>query len=195
MHAPAPHTHARLRTVASAPRVHRGTGDRRYPSLHDPLADVLRHPRLPESELERVRSNLLRALTVQLSTPQAQASQAFATALYPGHPYGRLFPSEAQLKSYTLDDVRKFYAANAGARRTHLYIVGRFDPALRKTIEAALGDWPTGPEVKRTPPDAPAKGSLVLIDRPGAVQSTLDIGMPVKVNPTDRDYLPLLVTN
>jgi zinc protease len=35
------------------------------------IADVLEHPRLPASELERVRGNLLRRVTVQLSTPGA----------------------------------------------------------------------------------------------------------------------------
>jgi zinc protease len=129
------------------------------------VADVLEHPKLPESDLARVRGNLLRQLTVQLSTPGAQASRAFATALYPGHPYGRLFPSESQLKSYKIEDVRKFYADNTGAQRTHLYVVGRFDPAVRKTIEAAFEGWDSGPAVKRVPPNPVAAKSLVLLDR------------------------------
>ena len=159
------------------------------------LADVLEHPKLPKSELERVRANSLRQLAVQLSTPQAQANRAFAAALYPDHPYGRLFPTESQLKSYKMEDVRKFYADNVGAQRTHLYIVGRFDPAVRKTIEAAFETWESGPAVKRTPPDPIAKKSLILIDRPGAVQSTLRLGLPMQISPAQPDYIPLDVTN
>ncbi|HEY2018759.1 MAG TPA: insulinase family protein, partial [Bryobacteraceae bacterium] len=89
------------------------------------ISDVLRHPKLPESELPRVRNDSLRQLAVQLATPQSQASQAFAAKMFPNHPYGRLFPTEAQLKSYSLADVRKFYDDNIGAQRTHLYVVGR----------------------------------------------------------------------
>jgi len=159
------------------------------------VADVLEHPKLPESELERVRGNLLRQLTVQLSTPQAQADRAFAATLYPDHPYGRLFPSESQLKGYKIDDLRKFYADNAGAQRTHLYVVGRFDPAVRKTIEAVFETWDTGPAVKRAPPDPAVNKNLVLLDRPGAVQSTLRIGLPVKIGPAHPDYIPLEVTD
>jgi predicted Zn-dependent peptidase len=36
---------------------------------------------------------------------------------------------------------------------------------------------------------------MVLVDRPDAVQSTLRIGLPVRVKPGDPDYLPMQVTN
>ena len=159
------------------------------------VADVLQHPKLPPAELERVRGNLLRQLAVQLATPQAQANQVFAATLYPDHPYGRLFPTEAQLKRYGMEDVRKFYAANLGAQRTHLYVVGRFDPAVKQTIESAFEGWNAGPSVKRNPPNASAKARLVIVDRPGAVQSTLRIGLPIALTPADADYIPLQVTD
>lgn len=159
------------------------------------MADVLEHPKLPEDQLERVRANLLRQLSVQLSTPQAQANQVFAATLYPDHPYGRIFPTEALLKSYGIDDIRKYYAANVGAKRTHLYVVGRFDPAIKQTIQTAFENWSSGPAPKPNPPTAVAKADLVLVDRPGAVQSTLRIGLPIAVSPTDADYIPLNVTN
>jgi predicted Zn-dependent peptidase len=159
------------------------------------IADVVRHPKLPENELERVRNDALRQLAVQLATPQAQATQAFVAQLFPGHPYGRIFPSESQLKGYGIADLRKFYAENIGAQRTHLYVVGRFDPAVKKEIEAVFEGWPAGPAVKRSPPAPMPKGQLVLVDRPDAVQSTLRMGLPVSVKPGDPDYLPLQVTN
>ena len=159
------------------------------------IADVVRHPKLPESELERVRNDALRQRAVQLATPQAQATQAFVAQLFPAHPYGRMFPSESQLKGYGIGDLRKFYAENVGAQRTHLYVVGRFDPAVKKAIEAAFESWPAGPAVKRTPPAPMPKGQMVLVDRPDAVQSTLRMGLPVSVKPGDPDYLPMQVTN
>jgi len=109
------------------------------------VADILEHPKFPPQELERIRANLLRQLSVQLATPQAQANQVFAATLYPDHAYGRLFPTEAQLKRYGIDDIRKFYAANLGAQKTHLYVVGRLDAsAVKKTIEAAFANWSAG---------------------------------------------------
>jgi len=160
------------------------------------IADVLRHPRFPESELERVRSNGLRQLAVQLATPQAQANQAFMGKIFPNHAYGRVYPSENQYKSYTIADVRKFYAEFVGAQRTHVYVVGKFDAAaVRKAIEGAFDGWAAGTAVKHTPPSPAPKGELVLLDRPDAVQSTLRIGTPVPVNPGDKDFFPLQVAN
>jgi len=159
------------------------------------VADVLQRPRFPETEMERQRANFLRQLTVQLANPQGIASQAFFKQVYGDHPYGRLFPTEAMLKSYTIDDVRNFYKSNVGARRTHLFISGRFEPDVRKAIEAAFNGWAEGPEVQRNPPKTEAKRTFTLIDRPGAQQSTLRIGLPVAADPTSKDYIPFQVTN
>ena len=159
------------------------------------VADVARNPRLPASELERIRANLVRRVTVDLSTPRAQADQAFNAALYGDHPYGRLYPTEAMLKSYSLDRIRDFYEQNVGARRTHLFVVGRFDPSVKKTIAAAFESWEPGPAVVRKPPNAEAAKSFKLIDRPGAEQSTLRIGQPVAANPSNPDYVPFQVLN
>jgi zinc protease len=130
------------------------------------LADVLQRPTLPASELDRLRADLLRRLTVELSQPQPQTEQAFAKALYGDHPYGRIYPSEAMLKAYTIDRVRSFAHANMGARRTHLYVVGRFPDSLRRTITEAFEGWGAGPEVKRNPPKADAKKQFILIRPP-----------------------------
>jgi predicted Zn-dependent peptidase len=99
------------------------------------------------------------------------------------------------LKGYGIDDVRKFYQANLGARRTHLYVVGRFDAGLKKTITQAFESWAAGPEIVRDPPKTVAKKQFVLIDRPDAEQSTLRIGLPVTAIPTSLDAIPLSVAD
>ena len=58
------------------------------------IADVAQRPRLPESELGRLKGDLLRNLSIQRSTPQAVAQEKFAELVYGDHPYGRLFPRE-----------------------------------------------------------------------------------------------------
>ena len=50
------------------------------------LADILQRPTLPASELERLRADMLRRLSVELSQPQPLADQAFAKTLYGEHP-------------------------------------------------------------------------------------------------------------
>lgn len=159
------------------------------------LAEILTQPKLPESELPRIRQNYLRNLSVQTTQPQAIAGAAFAELLYPDHPYGKTFPTPEQLSSYTIDDVRKYYEANFGARRTHIYIAGKFDRAtVEKSIRENLGQWREGPQPLQLPPPPPGPRAVKLIDRPGAPQSTLRIGLRV-IDPTQPDFMALSVAN
>jgi predicted Zn-dependent peptidase len=159
------------------------------------LADVLRRPAFPASELDRLRADLLRRLTVELAQPGPLADQAFAKALYGEHPYGRMYPTEAMLTGYTLEQAKRYFLANAGARRTHLYVVGRFPATIRQAITQAFEDWAPGPEVMRNPPRAAARRQFVLVDRPGSEQSTLRIGLPVAAHPVHADHIPLVVAD
>jgi zinc protease len=159
------------------------------------VANVIRHPTLPAAEVERLRADLLRRLAVDLSQPQPLADQAFATALYGDHPYGRTYPTEAMLKRYALADVKAFYAANVGARRTRLYVVGRFDASIKDAIRTAYESWAAGPAPVHDPPKPDARRQMTLIDRPGAEQSTVRLGLPVAADPSHPDYIPLSVAD
>ena len=160
------------------------------------ISDVARRPDFPVSELERVRENLLRNLAVAKSQPGPAADVALATAYYgANHPYGQPFPTEAQLRGYTIDDVRRFYQANYGARRARLYVAGRFDAAaVRAAIEQAYSDWTPGPERLRLPPQPQPGPRVVLVDRPGAPQSTIRLAFPAPVAGTPGD-IPMRVSN
>jgi len=159
------------------------------------VADVIRRPRLPESEFERVKRNFDRQLALAKAQPQTLASEAFLAALYPNHPYGRVLATEAQLASYTMQDVRDFHSRNFGAARTHLYIAGRFDrAAVEAAVARSFGDWTRGPDALNAPPAAATKSRLILVDRPGAPQSTLLLGMPT-LDPNKPRYLDVSIMN
>src|SRR2546430_14721895 len=57
------------------------------------LADVSQHPLLPESELERLKNDAVRQVTIARSIPQQMANERFRKILYPDHAYGRVLPS------------------------------------------------------------------------------------------------------
>jgi predicted Zn-dependent peptidase len=153
------------------------------------VADLLQRPTFSPEELEKVRADMLRNLQVAKSTPGSIAAEAYQAALYPDHPYGRTFPTPAQLSGYSLAQVKAFHAANFGAGRTHLYVVGRFDPAVVKAaIETAFAGWSKGSApTNLAAPAAPAP-KVVLIDRPGAPQSTVWIGKRVAKQGYDLDF-------
>lgn len=163
------------------------------------VADVARNPAFPAAELERLKADMLRSLAITTSRPQSLAQQAFVGALYGDHPYGRLFPTEEIVRSFTLAQVRDFHAQHFQAERARLYVVGQFDEAAVETaVRSAFAGWPAGTDAApaRATAVANTRGQPVIhvIDRPGAVQSSMYIGLPV-VDPTHADYVPLQVTN
>jgi zinc protease len=160
------------------------------------ISDVAVRPTLPASELARVKANLGRQLSVSLSEPGTLADVALGRTVYgASHPYGRLIPSAAQLQGYTIDQVKAFHAGQFGAKRARLYVAGRFDPvAVKAAIEKAFGGWAAGPDpVTLQSPHKPGP-QIVLIDRPGAPQTTLRLAFDADRAGTDGD-IPQRVTN
>jgi predicted Zn-dependent peptidase len=159
------------------------------------IADIARNPLFPAGELERLKGDLVRNLSIQRSTPQSAGLEKFNAVIYPNHPYGRIFPSADMLQGFTLEQVRAFHDRNFGAARSYVYVVGRFDrPAVENAIRIHFGTWragsaPTNPSV--TPV---GKRAVYFVERPGAVQSTLYIGLPT-ISPANNEYLPLTVMN
>ena len=159
------------------------------------LADVLQNPRFPETELPRVRANFERNLAVARSDPQSLADEALAKHVYGDHPFGRMLPRDGQLAGYDIATLRSFYEQNFGARRTHVYVAGRYDrEALEAALRGAFGGWREGPP----PSDLPARPAetlqLVLVDSPGAPQSSVRMAVPVP-DPSDALYFQTTLTN
>lgn len=165
------------------------------PALIKIMADVVMNPAFPESELERLKSDLKRQLAVQKTVPQSQASEKFFGMIYKDHPYGRIFPTEEMLNSYTLDMVKGFYEKNFGAKRAVIYVVGKFDEAAtQKSVEDSFASWKEGPEVSYPPVTQVKTNEVAMIDRPKAPQTTVMIGLPT-LTPKNQDYVALQVTN
>lgn len=165
------------------------------PGLIKLIADLARHPLFPEAEVPRLKKDLQRQLSIQKSQPGSLTMEKFRQALYPDHPYGRIFPTEAMIESYTVDKVKNFYATNFGAARARLYVAGRFDaPAVAAAIRAAFGDWARGSDIMINIPKPLTQRAVHMVDRPGAAQSTIYLGLPV-VDPSHKDYMALMVTN
>ena len=154
------------------------------------LADVLRNPSFPPSQLSRLKADLARELAVDKSEPNALARERFMQVLFPGSPYGRMYPDENALQGYKLEDVHAFYSTDFGGSRTHLYVAGKLLPGLKQAIQAAFDGWAKAPPAAAIAANPAEARSLSVIDRPGAAQSTVYMGLPV-ANPTSPDYVAL----
>ncbi|HKV61907.1 MAG TPA: pitrilysin family protein [Candidatus Acidoferrum sp.] len=159
------------------------------------LADVLQRPLLPESELGRLKANLLRQIAVAKSQPGQIALARFRKLMYGEHPYGTILPTEEAVNKMAIADAKKFYADNYGAWRSHLYVAGKFDvAAVKKAIEAGFAGWAKGPAPVENVPKPKTQRVLDVTDRPGAPQATVYVGLPAP-NTTSPDNIPLAVTN
>lgn len=159
------------------------------------LADVATRPRFPETELSRLKADLLRQLAVAKAEPSQLALEKFRAVIYPDQPFGRVFPTAEAIAGYTMEQVKGFYGATFGAGRSRLYVVGRFDAAaVEGAIRKGFAEWERGRPVEAPLPKPVSTRSVYLVDRPGAVQSTIVLGIPT-IDPTHEDFIPLVVTN
>ncbi len=154
------------------------------------LADLAERPSLPAGEFERVKANRARALAVALSQAQPVADQALARAYYGAdHPYGSVYPPPQRFAAYTLTDAREFYTGNFGAQRALLYVAGRFDAAaVRAAVTKAFSAWGKGPPRLSLPPNPQRGPQFVLVDRPGAPQSTIRLSFPGPLVGSAEDF-------
>ena len=154
------------------------------------VADVVMNPKFPESELERLKANMLRNLAVALSQPSRSPLQKFRAVMYGDHAYGRVFPTDAMVR-YTLDQTRRFYQQTYGAGdRVSTWSDGSTNPPSRRRFEKPS---PRGaraaPRRLRRPSRLPRV--VHVIDRPGA-PSTVIMGVPT-VDPSSPDFIPMTV--
>jgi predicted Zn-dependent peptidase len=165
------------------------------PDLAKLVADLALNPRFPAGELERLKADNLRRLSIAKSNPQQMATEKFREVIYGKHPYGQIFPTETQFKGYTLAQARTFYDAHWAASRSRLYVAGRFDAAaVEAAIRSGFGGWKKG--TMSVPPAAQPRSSRAvhIVDKPAAVQTTLIVGLPT-IDASHADSIALSVTN
>lgn len=163
------------------------------PDLVALIADIVQNPLFPESEVERLKKDMQRSLSIQKTQPESLAMEKFRAVLYGDHPYGRIFPTPEIIESLGVDDVRSFYEENIGAGRSRIYVVGRFDMAsVKKAVQESFDGWIRGTVPSARLPQPVSERRVYLVDRPGSQQSTLNIGLPV-IDPSHPDWIALEV--
>jgi zinc protease len=163
-------------------------------------ASTVVRPRLAADDFVRVRGEVAAARASRQDDPVALAFDLFlAAAFQPGTPYAA--PAEgtaASLRGITPADVEAWHRARYTPANTTVLFVGDIGLAeARRLVEESFGGWRAVSPPAAPAPVRPARARgprIVLVDRPGSVQSAIVAGH-VTVPPGDGDYLPLLVLN
>ena len=165
----------------------------------DLLADVVQNPAFPDAEIERLRARWLGWSQQQRSQPGTLLQSALSTSLYgAAHPYGKPpILKEEQIKKITKADVEKGYLRAFAAGNAAICVAGDITKdALLPKLEAAFGAWKGAATARaRITPPVPAKDAprLVIVDRPGAPQSQVqvaEVGVPFSA--PDRDAIVVM---
>jgi zinc protease len=166
----------------------------------DLLADIVMRPTFPADELERKRTERLAAILQERDEPRSLATQAFARLAFgEAHPYGSpLGGTTSSIGSLSLNDVRRFHTERFTPERAFIAASGAVTAdQLLPMLEARFGGWRTTRPMPQVPVAAALperRLALHIVDRPGAPQSELRVGIPGPSR-TTPDYFALLVAN
>lgn len=164
----------------------------------DLFADVIRNPTFPQAEVDKYKTRTLAQLQFQRSIPQFLAAEQFNRAIYgTSHPASLVAPPVESIKKLTSKDLADFHATYYRPNNSILAIVG--DVTMKEIlpkIEKAFGDWQKGDVPAAIIPPAPAQSEsrIYLIDRPGSVQTVLQLGT-LGIERTSPDYFSVLLAD
>ncbi len=156
------------------------------------LAGVLTGAAYPTAEVGAERVRLAERLTIARSRAGTVAGEALAARLYGDHPYARDLPQVPDVEAATAAQVRRLHADLVRPEGASLVVVGDVSPArTADVVETALAPWTGSPAATRVPKlPAVTPGPLVVVDRPGSVQSSLRFGGAAL--PRDDERYPAL---
>ncbi|MEO7493637.1 MAG: pitrilysin family protein [Massilia sp.] len=164
-------------------------------------ADIVLHPAFAQNELDRLKQDQLAAIQREKSNPSTMATRVIPSLLYgKGHVYS--LPSsglgtEASVARITRDDLVKYHQGWFRPNNATLLVVG--DTTLAEVtplLEKAFGGWRPGEVPKKVIASVaqPARTTLYLMDRPGALQSVI-YGVQLAPPRNSPEAVPLQVVN
>ena len=162
------------------------------------MSDVSKNANFPESEYERIKTQLASGLLSAKSDAGTMANNAVKKTIFPAnHPYSEVM-SETTLENITRQDILNYYELFFTPEGSYLVIVGDITKDQAKAlVEKYFADWKGGkPYKKEVAPAIKNQGNRVIfVKKPGAVQSVVQIAFPLDMKPGHENQLPLNVTN
>jgi predicted Zn-dependent peptidase len=166
------------------------------PGLLSLLAEVLVAASYPKREVEGERDRLVQELAIHRSSPGVIAREVLLSRMYGDHPYGRDLPEEDDVEAVTPARLRSLHGSRVVPAGSILTVVGDITPARATALVAeALASWKTDGEAA-APPAVPGQEGrrVLLVDRPGAVQTTIRLGGAAPTR-TEPDYAATVLAN
>lgn len=160
------------------------------------LAEMILTPRFDPKEFDRLKAERLNDILQARADPGRLADESFLRGVFADDvPYGRLSAGTPEtIEALTLDDARTFHATHYAPNVADIVIAGAIDSdATLAAVERHLGGWEgTGPGHRTIAPAQRGGRRVVLVDRPGSVQSELRVGH-LGIDRADERFFPAMV--
>jgi len=162
------------------------------------MADVLQNPTFPQEEFDKIVKQTLSGLEANKTDPNSMASNMRSRVLYPAnHPYGDVVTEET-VKSFTVEDCKKYYTTYFKPNKALMAIVGDITTKeAKKLVKKYFGDWESA-EVPNHKYEMPAKMEgkrVVLSNKDAAPQSLVRIYNSFELKKGNADVIPASVMN
>jgi zinc protease len=114
-----------------------------FPPMLQLLAEIMRSPIFPESEVELERKLTLQSIRSQKEQPFNVAFNQLRQQMYPQHPYGvSVLGTEATVNSLTRSHLQQYHQTYFRPDNLAISLSGRITPAQGEDlINGVFGDW------------------------------------------------------
>jgi zinc protease len=156
----------------------RGLADT-MPAMMALIADIVRNPTFPQSEIDLLVANTTQALQAQLASPQVVNNRIYRQTLFGPHPYSRVGATLETVKGIDRASIVEYHKTYYRPNNAFLIVTGDIAPdAAFAVAEKAFGGWERG--TVPPPPSAPLPSlqgrKIVFVQRPNSVQSSISVG-------------------
>jgi predicted Zn-dependent peptidase len=167
-------------------------------ALLEIMQEILLMPSFPEEEFTKIKDQLKSSLAASQEDPNVIAGRVGDILRYGAdHPYGE-FETEKTIDNITLADIRAYYDTYFKPNISYLAIVGDISVAkARQVANEYFGDWERGEVTKNafTNPQLPEKTKVVLVNKPGAVQSVINVTHPIYIKTGSENAMAASLMN
>jgi len=171
-----------------------------FPQALSLAARTVIAPSFPVGEISRVKNRALATYQQTHARTAGLAADAFIRAAFDSTaPFSRpASGTPATISALTRDDVVNWHRTMYAPSAATLLLVGDLTPTEARSIaQQAYGSWTgtrTAPATVENPIRPSSGTRVILVDRPGSVQSSIIIGQP-GFRATDPDYLSMVALN
>lgn len=163
------------------------------------LAEALLCPAFPAEEVERIRNQRLAAIRQRQMDPGSLADDAAANFFYSdSSPYHRpLVGTQESVGGLGQEEIRSFVSEHYRPSAAGLVVVGDVEVSeVEALARAHFGNWTGELKERKSPGISPrfSERRVVIVDRPGSVQSEIRIGQ-MGVPRSTPHFFPLKVLN